>query len=108
MSAKAWDIPNKVLDVQIALDQLDTAVMRPSMSIKVKIETGAIVDCLAVPLKAVLTTAEGAMVKVRSEAGWRQQKVRLGDSNGTDVVVMEGLNSGDLFRSIFQGPMILQ
>jgi HlyD family secretion protein len=92
---KAWDIPNKVLDVQIALDQLDTAVMRPSMSIKVKIETGAIVDCLAVPLKAVLTTAEGAMVKVKSDAGWRQQKVKLGDSNGVDVVVMEGLTAGE-------------
>ena len=92
---KAWDIPNKVLDVQIALDQLDTVVMRPSMSIKVKIETGAIVDCLAVPLKAVLTTAEGAMVKVKTDAGWRRQKVKLGDSNGVDVVVLEGLTAGD-------------
>ena len=92
---KSWDIPNKVLDVQVALDQLDTSVMRPGMSIKVKVETGAIADCLAVPLKAVLTTAEGAMVKVRAERGWRERKVKLGDSNGADVVVLEGLNPGD-------------
>jgi HlyD family secretion protein len=92
---KAWDIPNKVLDVQIALDQLDISIMRPAMSIRLKIETKAIADCMAVPLKAVLTTAEGAMVKVRSETGWRSQKVKLGDSNGSDIVVAQGLNTGD-------------
>ena len=92
---KAWDIPNKVLDVQIALDQLDVSVMRPAMSIRVKIETNAIADCVAVPLKAVLTTAEGAVVKVKSDTGWRPQKVKLGDSNGADIVVSEGLSNGD-------------
>jgi hypothetical protein len=40
---KAWDIPNKVLDVQIALDQLDV-VMRPAMSIRLKIETNSVTD----------------------------------------------------------------
>jgi HlyD family secretion protein len=92
---KAWDIPNKVLDVQVALDQLDISMMRPAMSIRVKIETNSISDCFAVPLKAVLTTAEGAQIKIKSETGWRPQKVKLGDSNGTDLVVSEGLNRGD-------------
>ena len=92
---KSWDIPNKVLDVQIALDQLDASVMRPAMSVKVKIETGSIADCIAVPLKAVLTTAEKTVVKVKSDTGWREQAVKLGDSNGTDIVVTEGLNPGN-------------
>lgn len=92
---KAWDIQNKVLDVQIALDQLDTSVMRPAMSIRVKIETNSIPDCFAVPLKAVLTTSEGAMVKVKYEGGWRMQRVSLGDSNGADIVVTEGLRPGE-------------
>jgi HlyD family secretion protein len=96
---KAWDIPNKVLDVQITLDQLDISVMRPAMSIRVKIETNSISDCFAVPLKAVLTTAEGALVKVKSETGWRSQRVKLGDSNGADIVVAEGLNKGDRVAS---------
>ncbi|HSE38669.1 MAG TPA: efflux RND transporter periplasmic adaptor subunit [Blastocatellia bacterium] len=98
---KAWDIPNKVLDVQIALDQLDIAVMRPAMSIRVKIETNSVADCFAVPLKAVLTTAEGAVVKVKSDAGWRTQKVKLGDSNGADIIVTEGLNAGDRVAADF-------
>lgn len=92
---KAWDIPNKILDIQIALDQLDTSIMRPAMSVKAKIETSKIENCLAVPLKAVRTTAEGSMVKVKTDQGWREQRVKLGESNGTEVVIVEGLNAGD-------------
>jgi len=98
---KSWDIPNKVLDVQIGLDQLDVSVMRPAMSIRVKVETNSVSDCIAVPLKAVLTTAEGAVVKVKSETGWRLQKVKLGDSNGIDIIVSEGLNNGDRIAADF-------
>jgi HlyD family secretion protein len=98
---KSWDIPNKVLDVQIALDQLDVTVMRPAMSIRLKIETNSVAECLAVPLKAVLTTAEGAVVKVKSDNGWRTQKVKLGESNGTDIVVTEGIKAGDRVAADF-------
>lgn len=92
---KSWDIQNKVLDVQVALDQLDTSVMRPAMSVKVKVETNSIAECLAVPLRAVLTTADGAMVKVKTGGGWRSRKVKLGDSNGTEIIVTEGLKAED-------------
>lgn len=98
---KAWDIPNKILEVQIALDQLDTSIMRPAMSVKTKIATSSIENCLAVPLKSVRTTAEGSMVKVKTDQGWRQQQVRLGESNGTEVVIVEGLKAGDQIASDF-------
>jgi HlyD family secretion protein len=98
---KAWDIPNKILDIQIALDQLDTSIMRPSMSVKAKVETSSIDNCLAVPLKAVRTTAEGSMIKVRTDQGWREQLVKLGESNGTEVVIIEGLKAGDRIGADF-------
>ncbi|MGH9755112.1 MAG: efflux RND transporter periplasmic adaptor subunit [Blastocatellia bacterium] len=98
---KSWDIPNKILDIQIALDQLDTSIMRPAMSLKAKIETSSIENCLAVPLKAVRATAEGAMVKVKTDQGWRQQRVRLGESNGTEVVIIEGVKAGDRIAADF-------
>ena len=98
---KAWDIPNKILDIQIALDQLDTSIMRPSMSVKAKVETSSIENCLAVPLKAVRTTAEGSMIKVRTDQGWREQLVKLGESNGTEVVIIEGLKAGDRIGADF-------
>lgn len=92
---KAWDIPNKILEAQIALDNLDTSIMRPNMSVKVKIEINSVSDCLAIPLRAVRVTSDGAKVRVKIENGWREQAVKLGDSNGTDVIVTEGLNIGD-------------
>jgi HlyD family secretion protein len=98
---KAWDIPNKILDIQIALDQLDISIMRPSMSVKAKVETSSIENCLAVPLKAVRTTAEGSMIKVKTDRGWREQLVKLGESNGTEVVIIEGLKAGDRIGADF-------
>jgi len=92
---KSWDIPNKILEARIALDNLDTAIMRPGMSVKARIETASIPDCLAVPLKSLRTTASGSIVKIRTEQGWQEQAVKLGESNGTEVVVVEGLRAGD-------------
>jgi HlyD family secretion protein len=98
---KAWDIPNKILDIQIALDQLDISIMRPSMSVKAKVETSSVENCLAVPLKAVRTTAEGSMIKVKTDQGWREQRIKLGESNGTEVVILEGVKAGDRIGADF-------
>jgi HlyD family secretion protein len=98
---KAWDIPNKILEVQIALDKLDVSIMRPAMSVKTRIETSSIEDCLAVPLKAVRTTAEGSLVKLMTEQGWREQIVRLGESNGVEVVIVDGLKAGNRIAADF-------
>jgi HlyD family secretion protein len=92
---KAWDIPNKVLDFQIAFDQLDTKIMRPGMSLKARIETASLPDCMAVPLKAIRTTTEGSKIKVKRDQLWYEQPVKLGDSNGVEVVILEGLKAGD-------------
>lgn len=98
---KAWDIQNKILSVEIELDQLDTNLMRPAMGIKTKIETAALTNCLFVPLKAVKTTEASAQVKIRTETGWREQSVKLGEANATDVVILEGLKAGDRVASDF-------
>jgi len=99
--AKSWDIPNKILDVEITLDKLDISIMRPAMSIKAKIETASIPDCLVVPLKAVRNTADGAALKVKTEQGWREQAVKLGESNGAEVVVTEGVKAGEHIAADF-------
>lgn len=92
---KSWDIPNKILEARIALDNLDTAIMRPGMSVKARIETASLPDCLAVPLKSLRTTASGSIVKIRTEQGWQEQAVKLGESNGAEVIILEGLRAGD-------------
>jgi len=65
------------------------------MSVKAKVKTSSIENCLAVPLKAVRTTADGSMIKVKTDQGWREQPVKLGESNGIEVVILEGLKAGD-------------
>jgi HlyD family secretion protein len=92
---KAWDVPNKVLEVRISLERVDPATMRPSMTIHARIETAAYTGVLAIPLSAVRTAAGGAVVKVRDGAEWRDRSVELGESNGTEVIVRQGLKSGD-------------
>jgi len=93
--SKSWDIPNRILEAQIALDQLDTSIMRPAMSIKVKIETESLPDVIAVPLRSLHQAGDGWLVKVNSNGEWRDRPVRLGASNATDVVVTEGLTEGE-------------
>ncbi|MEW6211550.1 MAG: efflux RND transporter periplasmic adaptor subunit, partial [Acidobacteriota bacterium] len=98
---KSWDIPNKVLDAQITLDNLDTSIMRPGMSVKIRIETDTISDCIAVPLKSVSITAQGSKVKVKTAGGWEERTVSLGRSNGSEAVITEGLKQGERIAADF-------
>lgn len=100
--AKAWDIQNKILEVEVELDNLDTAIMRPGMSIKAKVVTATIDESIAVPIKAIRTTAEGSLVKLKTDAGsWQERKVNLGDSNGKEVIILDGLVPGQRIAADF-------
>lgn len=92
---KAWDVPNKVLEVRISLERVDPATMRPSMTIRARIETAAYSGVLAIPLSAVRTVAGRAVVRVRDGTQWRDRSVELGESNGAEVIVRRGLQMGD-------------
>ncbi|MGD0308027.1 MAG: efflux RND transporter periplasmic adaptor subunit [Acidobacteriota bacterium] len=92
---KSWDVPNKVLEVLISLEHVDPATMRPSMTIRARIETAAYSDVLAIPLSAVRTVAGKVVVRVREGTQWRDRSVELGESNGTEVIVRQGLQPGD-------------
>lgn len=98
---KSYDIPNKVLDVQINFDELDVAVMRPAMSVKAKIETGTRERSMTLPLTAIRTTAAGSLVKRKTEQGWAEIPVKLGETVGAEVVIAEGLNPGDHIAADF-------
>ncbi len=98
---RSYDIPNKILEVQLSLDRIDTAIMRPGMSLKARIETGRLSDVLTIPLRAVHTTAQGSWVRVRAGGNWRDQQVKIGESDGTSAVLLEGLRSGDRIAADF-------
>jgi HlyD family secretion protein len=92
---KAWDVPNKVLEVRISLERVDPATMRPSMTIRARIETAAYSGVLAIPLSAVRMVSGSAVVRARAGAQWRDRSVELGESNGAEVIVRHGLQPGD-------------
>jgi multidrug resistance efflux pump len=92
---KSWDLPNKVLDVQVLLDRVDTSAMRPSMTVRARIETASYNGVLAIPLSAVRMLAGKPMVRVNAGAQWRDQIVELGKSNGLEVIITSGLQPGD-------------
>ncbi len=99
--SKAWDVPNKVIDVEIALENIDINTMRPAMSLKAKLETASIDSAIAVPLNAVYVSATGSLVKVKTPQGWQEREVKLGDSNLAEVVILEGLKSGERIAADF-------
>lgn len=92
---KAWDVPNKVLEVRISLERVDPAIMRPSMTVRARIETAAYSGVLAIPLSAVRLVSGSAVVRARAGAQWRDRSVDLGESNGAEVIVRHGLQPGD-------------
>lgn len=98
---KAWDVPNKILDVEIALDNIDTNTMRPSMSLKAKLETSSIDNAIAVPFSSIYVSVNGGLVKVKTPQGWQERAVKLGESNTTEVVITEGLNPGERIAADF-------
>ena len=75
--------------------------MRPSMSVKAKVETSSIENCLARPAQG--RSHDGRRLDDQSETdqGWREQLVKLGESNGTEVVILEGLKAGDRIGADF-------
>ncbi|MBL8196882.1 MAG: efflux RND transporter periplasmic adaptor subunit [Blastocatellia bacterium] len=99
--SKAWDVPNKVIDVEIALENIDVNTMRPAMSLKAKLETASIDSAIAVPLSSVYVSATGSLVKVKTPQGWQPREVKLGDSNLAEVVILEGLKSGERIAADF-------
>lgn len=85
----------KVFEVKIEVAESDTT-LRPGMTTSNAIETMALKDVLFVPLEAV--TSEDNVPYVYKRAGGRivKQEVETGAMNDTHVVVVRGLDEGDV------------
>ncbi len=94
-------LPNtdaKVFEVITKVDGSDP-ILRPSMTTGNQIITRTFKDVLFIPLETVFASADSVPF-VYTRNGWRQVVV-LGESNENDVIVEQGLSSGDkLYLSI--------
>lgn len=92
--------PIKVVRLDIALDETDTARMRPGMRFRGSIEIERIPDAVVIPATAVVPSREGAVVYRRGMLGAEPVTVRLGARGGDRVQVLEGLAPGDAIAGI--------
>lgn len=95
--------PLKVVRLEIALDETDTARMRPGMRFRGTIEARRLESVLTVPAYAVFPTDDGPVVYRRTLLGHEEVAVRLGERNDAFVEVVEGLSIGDMIAEARPG-----
>ena len=86
---------SKVFDVVLPLDTFDPELLRPGMGVQIVIVVETLEDVLKVPVEAIEVTSEGPGVWKRGSGSARWTAVTLGPRNAEEVVVLEGLESGD-------------
>lgn len=79
-------------DVEIVVKDRDASLLRSGMSADVEIITSEQKDVLLVPLLAVQTAGKRRFVRL---AGGEERTLRTGSTDGTSMVVLEGLAEGD-------------
>lgn len=85
----------RFFNVKIALDKVDTDLMRPGMSVKLLIEDEPLADVLLVPRPALDRTAGEPRA---ATAGGGYVPVELGPCNALHCVARSGLEEGDELR----------
>lgn len=87
--------PVKVLRVDIALDKVDPAKMRPGMRFQGTIELGRVKNAVLIPREAVFVSGDGPYVHRRGTLDVDLVPVRLGRQNDKSVEVTKGLTAGE-------------
>jgi HlyD family secretion protein len=89
------DQPVKVLEVEVKLDALDIAVMRPGMVARLDVVVDRFSDVLAVPLSVIRVRDGQSFVRVRGPNGPEERLVEVGRDNGVLAVIESGLQAGE-------------
>lgn len=85
----------KVFEVRVVIEQSDTA-LRPGMTTGNTIQTMALPDVLQVPIEAVDNDAGVPFVYLQRGGSVERQEVVTGEINDEAVVIVEGLQEGDV------------
>lgn len=82
-------------DVEIVVTDRESRLLRSGMSADVEIETSRHAGALLVPLAAIQTTGRQRLVRL---ANGERRRIRTGATDGTHLVVLEGLREGERVR----------
>ncbi len=95
--------PVKVVKVEVTLDRVDSARMRPGMRFRGRVETARIENALLAPARAVTVTAGGPVALRETLFGVETVHPRLGRRGEEAVEVLGGLDAGDRL-AVGEGP----
>ncbi len=84
----------KVVRLEVVLDEPDPQRMRPGMRFRGHIEIARFDDALVVPHEAIFYGPQGAEVRVRGLGGTRSVQPEFGAADETGIVVLSGLEEG--------------
>lgn len=87
--------PVKYFQVIVTLDKTDPNLMKPGMKLKAQIRAGELKSVIVVPRSAVVKKDSGLAVYIQKAPGqFEPVKVKLGQGDLIQVVVTEGLQTG--------------
>lgn len=86
---------SKYLKATIALDEMDD-LMKPGMTVRAEILLKRLNDVLYIPREAVNYIEGKPQVWVDGALGWGEQDIEVAEHNDTHVVVVSGLEEGDI------------
>lgn len=92
---ESWRSEQKVVRLEIELDETDTRKMRPGMRFRGDVEVDRAEQALLVDADAVFLEPEGPIVYRRTLWGHEAVPVELGRRNEKRVEVLDGLSEGD-------------
>jgi len=92
---QGWQSMRRAFRVEVELEQVDPAVMRPGMSVKVEVLSPPIEEALLVPRAAIEFSSPDARALL---ADGGEAALRLGPCNALDCVVEQGLTEGARLR----------
>lgn len=96
--SKVIDPANRTFGIEVYIPNMD-GMVRPNMMAKLKVNDYQRNNVLTVPINVVQSTNEGGYIYLaeESESGWvaKQQSVVTGNSYNENIIIEEGLQSGD-------------
>jgi HlyD family secretion protein len=85
----------KVLEIKVALEELDLERMRPGMSARLQFQADLFQDVITLPLAVIETRGDKSYVWVEADGRPVSREVTVGKNNGLVAVIESGLNEGD-------------
>lgn len=95
----SYDRPIKVLELKIALAEIDSYRMRPGMVARLQIIADSFNNVVAVPLSVIHVENGNSYVWVKEKDQSVKRRVKVGKDNGLVAIIESGLREGESVAS---------